>query len=284
MCAADRSDAPANPIERDPHGTEYGTIVVVGGGCYGSYYVRQLGRALAAGAIRCTRVLVVDRDARCAVARAVTEGAMAAPPRVELVVDDWRAFFARYLAAASDDPAAHARDAIVPSPLMPHLMYEWVLERARARWPRRTVETRPLDRAPAVPWSRGAPDGTHYVSFAEWECPINCIEPARCPHTRGPRSWSLPRAAADYVEEERRAGRALAGPLVFHCRHRAFGVGMFDVREVVAADAAVRAAGEAGEAAVLVGTMSHCHGALNRLVIGPGQADAGSGGFRDQRD
>ncbi len=28
---------------------DYGTIVIVGGGCYGSQYVRQLGRASLAG-------------------------------------------------------------------------------------------------------------------------------------------------------------------------------------------------------------------------------------------
>jgi hypothetical protein len=46
----------------------YGTIVVVGGGCYGSYYVRQLGRASSADALSAERVLVVDRDPACRVA------------------------------------------------------------------------------------------------------------------------------------------------------------------------------------------------------------------------
>ncbi len=48
--------------------SRYGTIVVVGGGCYGSYYVRQLGRASRAGALEWERLLVVDKDQRCAVA------------------------------------------------------------------------------------------------------------------------------------------------------------------------------------------------------------------------
>jgi hypothetical protein len=130
------------------------------------------------------------------------------------------------------------------------------------------VETRPLDRAPATPWERAAPDGTHYVSFAEWMCPINCIEPARCPHTRGPRTWSMPVAAREYVDARAAEGAPLAGPVVMHCVHRAWGVGMFDVAEVLAGDAAVAAAGASGPASVLVGTMSHCHGALNLLHLG----------------
>src|SRR5436309_1796297 len=113
----------------------YGTIVVVGGGCYGTYYVRQLRRAVQAGAIVCGRLLVVDRDAAC-------------PP---------------------------------------------------------------------------ARDGD--------------------------------------------AGRRLRGRLVFHCTHRPYGVGMIDVGEVLAADEILRRAGETRPVDALVGTVSHCHGAVSRLVI-----------------
>lgn len=245
----------------------YGTIVVVGGGCYGSYYVRQLGRAARAGALRWERLVVVDRDAACALAR--SPDLLTAPddgvPAPRLVVDEWRDFMAHHLAAAS--PSAH--DAIVPSPLMPHLLYDWLLARARARWPDRRIETRPLEPEPDVPWRRAAPGGTEYVSFATWMCPINCIEPARCPHTRGERTWSLPPAVRGYVDAERVRGVPLHGPLIFHCTHRAYGVGMIDTADVLAAEASVRELGDAGPADVIVGTMSHCHGALERLSIGP---------------
>ena len=54
-------------------GGAYGTIAIVGGGCYGSYYVRQLERARRAGVIEWQRLLVVDRDAACRVASERTE-------------------------------------------------------------------------------------------------------------------------------------------------------------------------------------------------------------------
>jgi hypothetical protein len=249
----------------------YGTVVVVGGGCYGSYYVRQLGRACAAGALSIDRVLVVDRDPACRVARegwgpGVPAGSTLPPLAVE--TSEWAPFFAAWLGAAADG-LARARDAIVPSPLMPHLMYEWLLARARDRWPGREVATVPLPRAPGTPWERAAPDGTHYVSFAEWTCPINCIEPARCPAVRGPRAWSMPDAIRGYAAALAAEGEPVAGPVVLHCAHRAWGVGMFDVAEVLAGDATVAAAGTAGAARVLVGTVSHCHGALNLLELGP---------------
>ena len=72
-----------------------GDIIVVGGGCYGSYYVRQLRRARAAGAVRWDRLVVVDRDPGCAIAN---DGA-----DLDLVVSDWHRFFYDYLATCADD-------------------------------------------------------------------------------------------------------------------------------------------------------------------------------------
>ena len=242
----------------------FGTIVVVGGGCYGSYYVRQLGRAAAAGAARWSELLVVDRDHGCLVS---TLADADRPPRLRLEIATWDDFFSRYLTDASTRAEETVDDAIVPSPLMPHLMAEWLVRRARARWPLRAVAVEPLGTAPSVPWQMVGGDGTHYVSFAEWICPINCIEPALCPATKGERSWSLPPALAQYAVDERAAGRPIEGPFVFHCSHRTHGVGMIDVRDVVAADAAMASLGAAGETAFLVGTASHCHGALQRIVV-----------------
>ena len=41
----------------------YERIIIVGGGCYGGYYVRQLHRAARAGALVAESIVVVDRDA-----------------------------------------------------------------------------------------------------------------------------------------------------------------------------------------------------------------------------
>ena len=243
----------------------FGTIIVVGGGCYGSYYVRQLGRAMRAGAMSARAVVVVDRNPACAV---TTTSDGERPQGLSIVTSEWEPYFRGYLGTGSLNPGSIEHDAIVPSPLMPHLMADWLLGRARERWPARAIATAPLHTPPAVPWQRSGDDGTHYVSFAEWMCPINCIEPARCPHTRGERSWSMPPAIEAFAESERAAGRPVGGPFVFHCSHRAFGVGMIDVRDVIAADAAVAMLGANGPAAILVGTASHCHGALRRIEIG----------------
>lgn len=255
--SASSESSPASRRENQ----RYGTIIIIGGGCYGAYYLRQLHRAAHAGVLSWNRLLVVDRNPRCRIA---TEGAQDG----EIVTRSWSDFLADYLAGAALDAQASAADAIVPSPLMPHLLFDWIAGRARARWPGRTIDIRGLDTPPRVPWQRAAPDGgTHYVSFAEWMCPINCIEPARCPVTRTTRDWTMPAALAEYVAEERARGHDLAGPFVFHCRHRAYGVGMIDVRDVIRADDDIARLAEGRTADIIVGTVSHCHGAIGRLCI-----------------
>lgn len=238
--------------------------MVVGGGCYGAYYVRQLTRARAAGHATWSRLVVVDRDAACQVS---TLTGSDRPPDLFLVTETWDEYFRAYLGTAAQHPLEIVDDAIVPSPLMPHLLAEWLVQRARDRWPTRHIAVEPLDAIRGIPWQMDGADGTRYVSFAEWVCPINCIEPARCPATKGDRSWSLPPALASYADDERTAGRPVVGPFVFHCSHRTHGVGMIDVRDVIAADGVIRESAALGTQSILVGTASHCHGALQRIVV-----------------
>jgi hypothetical protein len=151
---------------------------------------------------------------------------------------------------------------------MPHLMYEWLLRRARARWPGRAIAPAPVAAPIGTPYDVLAPDGTRYVSFADWLCPTHCIEPAICPVIKGPRTWEMGDALADYVA---RLDRAVPtrGPVLFVTRHRVFGVGMFDVDAVRAGDREVAAAGASGKPVdVLVGTISACHGAVSLLRLG----------------
>jgi hypothetical protein len=243
----------------------YGTITIVGGGCYGSYYLRQLHRGRRAGAIAWARLIVVDRDPACAIAGALRSGT---DDSCELVTADWDDYFDRSLGARSMGSVRpdETRDAIVPSPLMPHLALSWIERRARARFGADAVRRLPLTAPPPTPWQRAGTDGTHYASYATWTCPVNCIEPVRCPMTRGHRAWSMPDAMKFYVESLPE-GERLLGPLVFHCSHRAYGVGMIDSEDIVAAERFVADNGEKGHAEFLVATVSHCHGALGRLVI-----------------
>jgi hypothetical protein len=214
-----------------------------------------------AGRVTFDRLLVVDRDSACASAKAIAAdpaGASDLPAGadgwagIEIVVTEWTEFFAAWLAVAVAQPAAHARDSIVPSPLMPHLLFEWLAGQARAAAGRELPLFMPGEFG-AIPWQKEGGDGTRYVSYATWICPINCIEPARCPHTKGPRDWSLHETL---VREA--GGDAVA---MLRVTHRTFGVGMIDVADIVAAHAIVDGSVRAGKR-VRVATASHCHGAV----------------------
>lgn len=238
-------------------------VIIIGGGCYGTFYAGQLERARAQGKASYRRLLIIDRDSQCQAMRELApDGAR------QVVVQDWGEFFDRYLAATGQTAPGEPADAIVPSPLMPHLMYEWLVRRARNRWPGRSIGTRPVPLGPGTPYDVSAPDGTRYVSFADWICPTHCIEPALCPVIRGPRTWEMS-DAMETLAGKLDASEPTAGPVLFVCEHRVFGVGMFDVGAVLAGDAVVASAGDARSPVnVLVGTVSSCHGAVNLLHLG----------------
>jgi hypothetical protein len=243
-------------------------VAIVGGGCYGTFYAGQMMRARERDKARYRRLLVVDRDPQC---RFATE--IGSSDDRELVLAEWGEFFDQWLG-----DARAPGDAIVPSPLMPHLMYQWLVRRARARWPGRSVEQRPLTVPIGTPYDTAGPDGTRYVSFADWICPTHCVEPAICPVIRAPRTWEMSDAMEALTARLDRS-TPTAGPALFVCRHRVFGVGMFDVAAVLQGDRLVAEAGAGpGDVDVVVGTVSGCHGAVSLMHLGGGAArQLGSG-------
>jgi hypothetical protein len=231
---------------------------VVGGGCYGTFYSSQLAKAKARGKTDYRTVVVVDRNPECQAKRELGEAADR-----QFTVSDWTSFFDDFLLDAVDDY-------VVPSPHMPHLMFEWVLRRARARWPNRTVSVEPVPGTFPTPYDRPGADHTRYVSWADWICPTHCIEPALCPAIGAPRTWEMGDSVRDLADRLRAGGRPVAGPALFVCKHQVFGVGMFAAEAVRAGDRLVEEAGAEGKAEILVGTISSCHGALNLLRIADG--------------
>ena len=215
--------------------------MVVGGGCYGTFYASQLAKAKARGKAEYRTVIVVDRNPDCQARRDLGE----ASDR-RFVTTDWTSFFDEWLSDAPRTTHDARDDQIVPSPHMPHLMFEWLLRRARGRWPSRVVSVAPVPGDFPTPYDRPGSDHTRYVSW-------------------------MADSVRDLADRLRASGGPVSGPALFVCKHQVFGVGMFAAEAVRAGDRLVEAAAAGGAPAeVLVGTISSCHGALNLLRIADG--------------
>ena len=238
---------------------------MVGGGCYGTFYASQLAKAKSRGKTDYRTVVVVDRNPECQAKRELGETSDR-----QFVTQDWSAFFDEWFSHAPRTTPHAPDDQIVPSPHMPHLMFDWVLRRARARWPDRAVSVEPVPGDFPTPYDRPGADHTRYVSWADWICPTHCIEPALCPAIGAPRTWEMGDTVRELADRLRATGRAVQGTALFVCKHQVFGVGMFSAAAVRAGDALVEEAGStSAPAQILVGTISSCHGALNLLHLGP---------------
>lgn len=212
-------------------------LAVIGGGCYGSYHARQLLRAIRAGKLPGERLTIVDRNPACAAAA----GGLTDADEVTLATASWAEFLRAWLPAAAPD------DRVIPAPLAPHLLWEWLagdLDAERLEPPGGW----------ALPYEQRGGAGELYLSAAGWTCPATCVEPAHCPILHAPRDWDL----ADTIEE--RATELGYAPAVFRCLQLAGGVGGIRVGDVRAAR---ERAAEAER--VLVATSSRCHAAVGAL-------------------
>ena len=224
--------------------------MVIGGPEIHAGYVRRLFKAEAAGKITFGRIVVIDRDPACAVAAMVGE-------RVGLVVASWNDWLFANL------QHGRAGDHLVPYHWEPHVLLDWLmadLSRHGLSLTRVSDLSEPPARPPVLR-ETGASDLA--MSYAEWLCPPACIEPALCPHTRGPKSWSLATQLA-------KAPRSY----VFPCLHLAYGVGTIPVSAIFGVrDRLVEALsrGELSAATpVWISSASHCHGLAARVTF---QAD-----------
>ncbi len=221
-------------------------FIVIGGPEIHAGYVRRLFKAEAAGKITFDRIVVIDRDPSCAAAGLAGE-------RVRLEVASWNDWLARNLWRHK------GLDHLVPYHWAPHVLLDWL---AADLGPQGWSLARTPDRSeppahPPVLRETGA--GDLAMSYAEWLCPPACIEPALCPHTRGPKSWSLATELAN-------APRSF----VFPCLHLAYGVGTIPVSAIFGVRDNLRDAlrrGEVGPGApAWITSASHCHGLAARVT------------------
>lgn len=253
---------------------------VMGGGCYGTFYARQLLRARAAGALAVDEVVVVDHGEGPQAARELGR-----EPPLRFERSSWDDFLDRRLGETD----LRSDDQLVTPPFTPHLALAWLLRRVREECPDVNWRIEPFRRLPGTPFQRQADGGPLLLSHADWVCPVNCIEPERCPKTRGPRFWDLDRTVRQLAVALEEGGQRVEQLHLFHCHHLAYGVGAYPLAEVATSRAAVteavaRAVGGDRWLRFLVGTISHCHGALHLLTADTGMVSVSAGSLLPARN
>ncbi|HSL71593.1 MAG TPA: hypothetical protein VK864_15205, partial [Longimicrobiales bacterium] len=106
---------------------------------------------------------------------------------VRLVQSDWDGFLDQQLAAEADA----FDDQFVPSPFNPHLALGWLMRDLRTQQPGVELTLERFSAMPETLFKEQRAHGTLVASHADWICPVHCIEPEVCPHTRGPRDWDM---------------------------------------------------------------------------------------------
>ncbi|MFO1464366.1 MAG: hypothetical protein U1F66_11390 [bacterium] len=242
--------------ERRPKSARF--FHVVGGGCFGSQYVRWLLRARSLGMLEFEKVFAVDRDPACKLSR---EGPL--DPACEIVARDWVEYLTGWLLGEVAGGLSES-DYLVPSPLAPHLLLLSLLRAAERKRPGLRFAAEPCTAEVPTPVRIPLASGNLALSFAQWQCPVNCIEPGICPAIHAERSWDMLPTLRGFFSEHPEAGSAH----VLQCCHYVHGVGAIPMGEIARAFEVLLADLEkASTERVSVATVSRCHGLVGTARV-----------------
>lgn len=233
-------------------------FLIVGGGCYGTFYTRQLLRG--AERLGIYEIHVVDHDPRCQTVREFGDHIKAKGGRLIFHFEDWKVFLEKYFAdlLRRHQSGEEITDQYAPPCLAPHILFELFLEKAKKDFPGLTFSPVPFLKNVGTPLDLPLPTGNRALSFATWTCPHSCIEPPTCPHTRGPKDWDMKTYLMDYFHQNSFKVDSLH---FFQCLHYAMGVGTIPMKSVVEEyikfQEFIRVPGTHLSA---VATVSSCHG------------------------
>lgn len=240
-------------------------FIILGGGCFGSFYTRQLLRAQKT----IENIHVIDLKQNCQVFLEQGDGG----GKIVYHIQDWKEFFLPYLREKINDArlGKSIADHYVPPTFAPHVLMEVFLDIFQKDFPQVKIGPEPMLEPLSeilselkIPVDIALPNGTRALSFATWTCPASCIEPPTCPYTRGPKDWDM----KSYLNNRVGEIHELPLQLIFQCRHLAMGVGTIPVQEIV--NEYLRFEKEvslSGITSVTMASISSCHGLIGCVKI-----------------
>ena len=231
-------------------------IIVIGGGCYGTFQTRRLLKAIEAGRIdRDSRIVIVDRnESPPAMAEFVNDR------RIVFAKADWSSFLSDYFLNYSGGSG----DQLIPAHIAPHLLFEVCSNYLRIKGGC-SVEFEEVGTTFDLPFEKIS-GTTKYISAAAWLCPFSCIEPTVCPAIKAQRTWDLSRLVPV------RVAASADITIVFKTAHYAWGVSSIPTDGILESCRLIlerACASEKPPLKAVVATTSNCHGAVGSMKITP---------------
>jgi len=238
------------------------SVIIIGGGCFGTFYARQLLRAREEGKCGFSRLLVIDKNKNCRAFREIRDSG------VTFVSMDWEDYLHQYASESFHEGSlAVQEDVYIPSHWAPHLLRDMFLHRIQDDPGIPAVRVRKIEMENKIgtPYEVVLKNGDHAVSFATWECPPHCIEPIKCPHTKKERDWEM----GDFLKDFFR-GRE-ENWFSFFCRHLANGVAGIPMKDIYAEYLRLKdVVKENKNCRLAIMTHSSCHGLVSLAEISYG--------------
>ncbi|MBI2335694.1 MAG: hypothetical protein HYU97_02895 [Deltaproteobacteria bacterium] len=160
---------------------------VVGGGCFATQYTQWLLRSVKLNWLTFEKIICVDKNPQCKVTKEIQD------PRVQLECAEWYDFFPQLIINHYQDANAQ-QDHWIPSHMAPHILFHSFIKAIKlleAIGSHQDIVSISFQEPFHTPVRLELASGDMAVSFAEWRCPMNCIEPTRCPAIQDARTWEM---------------------------------------------------------------------------------------------
>jgi hypothetical protein len=234
-------------------------VIIIGGGCFGTFYTRQLLTARSEGKIAFESLNIIDKNKDCQMTREIQD------PEAQVSAMDWKAYLRGYAAQYFDQPDLKFReDIFIPSHWAPHLLWDMLIVHIQQETTLPDIEVKKIKVTDKIqtPYEMILENGDDAVSFATWACPPHCIEPKKCPHTKEDRDWEMGDSLKQFFQDR---GEDYYS---FFCRHLANGVAGIPMSDIHDEYLRLKAAVKKNKLLrVAIATHSSCHGLLSLVEI-----------------
>lgn len=165
-----------------------------------------------------------------------------------------------YVNALSDLlPCLGPADLLIPDHTAPHVLFQLFIDLLQKEG--KKVEVLPFTENLGTPYRKNFDSGVCAVSYATWMCPVDCDEPAICPHTQSARTWDFLKRFAEFKPQD-------ASIHPFHAQQLAYGVAQIPAMQIKNEWRKLQSAIQGDpKHSFIVATFSHCHGIVGKAQL-----------------